>query len=78
MLKPEPSPNVQFQEVGVPPVEVSLNRTVSGVNPDVAFGVKLATGGPTGSLTVITVPELVLSPTLLETDNMAVNVPVLL
>ena len=78
MLKTEPSPNVQFHDVGVPPVEVSLNRTVSGVVPDVAFGVKVATGAMTRSLTVITVPELVLSPALLETDKVAVNVPVLL
>ena len=61
-----------------PPVEVSLNRTVSGGNPDVLFVLKLATGATIGLVTVIGGPELVLSPALLETDNTAVNVPVLL
>ena len=64
MLYQDPSPKLQFQEVGIPPIELSLNWTVSGVNPDVWFAVKLATGATIGSVTVITVPGSVdFSPT---------------
>ena len=78
-MKTEPSPNVQFQKVGVPPVEVSLNWTVRGLSPDVWFTVKFATGATTRSVTVIVVPgTVVFSPALLETLNVAVNVPELL
>jgi hypothetical protein len=39
----DPSPNVQFQAVGLP-AEVSLNCTASGAAPLVTFAVKFATG----------------------------------
>jgi len=38
------SPKFQFQLVGIP-VEVSVNRTVSGAGPLVGEAVKLAMGG---------------------------------
>ncbi len=39
------SPKSQYQDVGVPPVLVSVNSIVDGAAPDVAFAVKAATGG---------------------------------
>ena len=41
------SPKLQFHIVGVPPVEASVNVTVSGADPEVGVPVKLATGGVT-------------------------------
>ena len=50
---PEPiSPNTQFHEVGIPPVEVSVKATVSGGAPEVGEAVKLARG-VAGAVTVI-------------------------
>jgi hypothetical protein len=47
-----PSPKLQSHEVGEP-VEVSVNCTVSGVDPEETSFVKLATGAP--DVTVIIV-----------------------
>ena len=48
-MDPEPSPNNQLHPVG-DPVEVSVNRTVSGAVPEVTLGMKLATGRPDGGV----------------------------
>lgn len=52
VLNQVPSPKLQFQAVGVP-VEVSLNRIVSGGVPDVRFAMKPAAGMTRGSETMI-------------------------
>ena len=48
----EPSPNVQYQDVGEL-VDASVNATVSGADPVVGVPVKLATGATVAVLTVI-------------------------
>ena len=47
-----PSPKFHDHEVGLP-VEVSVNVTKSGFDPDVGVPVNFATGGGPDSLTVI-------------------------
>lgn len=67
-----PSPKLQFQENGVPPVEVSLNSTVSGAGPAVGVTEKPATGGRIWLATVIVVPGSVrFEPMVFETSSCA-------
>jgi hypothetical protein len=53
-LTRDPSPNVQFHEVGVL-VELSVNITVNGTVPDVGTPVNDATGATTDALTLMNV-----------------------
>lgn len=48
-----PSPNVQLQVVGVPPVEISINWTLRGALPETGAPIKLATGGETGAVAAL-------------------------
>ena len=52
MVEVEPSPKVQYQDVGEL-VDASVNATVSGDFPEVGVPVKLATGATGAVLTVM-------------------------
>ena len=52
MVEVEPSPKVQYQDVGEL-VDASVNDTVSGADPVVGVPVKLATGVTGAAVTVM-------------------------
>ncbi len=67
VLNQDPSPNDQFHIAGIPPVEVSLNWTVSGAIPDMVSVVNADSGACRGSFTVIVVSGEVELPAALDT-----------